>query len=100
MAPREFEPRREQDSGARIYEAVALLSAMAIFLGPGVILLSAGSAFLAGTIGYAGIVVFTGSIAARYGFAGNGKPVIVLVRAVAVSAIVASPFYTVFLLFL
>lgn len=85
--------------GHSLYTACAGIGAMLFFLGPALALLSGMDAVLAATIGYAGIAVFTGGIAARYSFAVATHPMLQLLKNLVVALLFTGFFYAIFLLF-
>lgn len=84
--------------GRRLYVACAGTGALLFFLGPPIALLADVDALAAATIGYAGIALFTGGIAARYSFAVAAHPILQLLKNLAVGLVVTLLFYAVFLL--
>lgn len=84
--------------GARLYDGAALTGVAVLFFGPAIALLTGLSVFFAGTIGYCGIALFAGGIAARYGFAEHTRPAMQLLKNLVVSVVVTSFFYLMFLL--
>mgnify|MGYP000070739729 CR=1 FL=1 len=87
-----------REAGAALYTACAGVGVLVFFLGPALALLMDVPALPAATIGYAGIMLFTGGIAARYGFARGDTPWKQLFRNLLVAAAVTLMFYLVFLL--
>jgi hypothetical protein len=84
--------------GRRLYVACAGAGALLFFLGPPITLLADVDALTAATIGYAGIALFTGGVAARYSFAIAAHPVMQLLKNLAVGVAVTLLFYAIFLL--
>ncbi|MCB2204754.1 hypothetical protein KQI65_08390 [bacterium] len=89
---------RTDHADSRIYVICAGAGVLLFFLGPALALLADFPALGAATIGYAGIMLFTGGIAARYGFALGATPWKQLGRNLAVAAVVTLLFYLIFLL--
>jgi hypothetical protein len=87
-----------RENGATLYTACAGIGVLVFFLGPALALLLDVPALTAATIGYVGIMLFTGGIAARYGFARGDTPWKQLLRNMLVAAAVTLMFYLVFLL--
>ena len=96
--PQEYRAPRPAVPGARLYDAAALAGVAVLFVGPAITLLGGGTVLLAGTLGYGGIALFSGAIAARYGFAEHTRPVLQLLMNLVVSTVITSLFYLVFLL--
>jgi hypothetical protein len=68
--------------------------------GPIVSLVAGGGVFWAATLGYLGIAVFVGAIAARYGFVEHRRHVLQLLMNTAIACLFSGFFYAVFLLML
>ena len=83
---------------ARLYEASAILGVLLFFFGPVLTLLLGHSALLAGTLGYTGITLFAGGVAARYEFMRSASGIVQLVKNIFVAGGVTSVFYGIFLL--
>ena len=81
-----------------LYVACAGAGVAVFFLGPVLALLSDVDPLIAATIGYTGIMLFTGGVAARYGFAIGRTPLRQLARNMLVAFAVTAMFYMVFLL--
>ena len=86
--------------GHALYTACALAGAGLFFLGPALALLAGTDALLAATIGYGGIALFVGGIAARCSFAVATHPAMQLMKNLAVALVFTGFFYGFFLLFL
>lgn len=84
-------------AGARLYDATALAGVITTFAAPVAALVAGASPVMAGSLGYAGILLFAGGIAARYGFAEHPLPLIQLLKNLAVAAVVTGIFYAMFL---
>lgn|GEM_PF-1479220 len=84
--------------GHRLYDVVALVGAVTFFTGPVLAIISGASALTAASIGYCGIALFTGGVAARYGFAIAHHPIMQVLKNLFVSSIVTALFYAIFLL--
>ena len=84
--------------GSRLYEGAALAGALMVFLAPALALLAGATVFVAGTLGYSGIALFVGGVAARYGFAEHPKPSLQLLKNLLVAVVVTGVFYLIFLL--
>jgi hypothetical protein len=96
--PQEYRAPRPAIPGARLYDTASLAGVAVLFFGPAIALLTGASVLFAGTIGYGGIALFAGGIAARYGFAEHARPMLQLLKNLVVSLVVTSMFYLVFLL--
>jgi len=81
-----------------IYTLCAGLGVLIFFLGPALALLLDVDPLLAATVGYVGIMLFTGGIAARYGFARSTGAWKQLGLNLLVAAAVTLIFYLIFLL--
>lgn len=92
----ESDPSRP--AGARLYDATALAGVITTFAAPVAALVAGASPVTAGSLGYAGILLFAGGIAARYGFAEHPLPLLQLLKNLAVAAVVTGIFYAMFLL--
>ena len=84
-------------AGARLYDATALAGVITTFAAPVAALVAGASPVMAGSLGYAGILLFAGGIAARYGFAEHPLPLLQLLKNLAVAAVVTGIFYAMFL---
>ncbi len=84
--------------GSSLYALCAVIGVLVFFLGPVLALLIDLNPLLAATIGYAGITLFTGGIAARYGFAIARGPWRQLGKNLLVALAVTILFYVIFLL--
>jgi hypothetical protein len=89
---------RGEDRGHRLYTSVAGIGALVFFLGPVLALFAGLDPLYAATIGYAGIAVFVGAVAARYSFAVATRPIVQLLKNFAVGLVVTGVFYCIFLL--
>ena len=96
--PQLYRARPSALPGARLYDAAALAGVAVVFFGPAIALLTGMSVFTAGTVGYCGIALFAGGIAARYGFAEHTRPIVQLLKNLVVSVVVTAFFYLMFLL--
>ncbi|PLX23320.1 MAG: hypothetical protein C0600_14925 [Ignavibacteria bacterium] len=81
-----------------LYIACAGVGVAVFFLGPVLALLSDVDPLIAASIGYFGIMLFTGGIAARYSFAVGRTPLHQLARNMLVALAVTAMFYIIFLL--
>ncbi len=81
-----------------LYTACAGTGVLIFFLGPTLALLLDVPALTAATVGYVGIMLFTGGVAARYGFARSTHPWKQLGLNLLVAAAVTIMFYGIFLL--
>ncbi len=90
--------RTPLERGMRLYDATALTGVLVTFAAPVLALVAGASPLTAGSLGYAGILLFAGGIAARYGFAEHPIPLLQLGKNLGVAAIVTGVFYLVFLL--
>jgi hypothetical protein len=81
-----------------LYTACAGIGVLVFFLGPTLALLLDVDPLLAATVGYTGIMLFTGGIAARYGFARSTGAWKQLGLNLLVAAAVTLVFYLIFLL--
>lgn len=88
----------EPEKVSPLYIACAGIGILVFFLGPALALLSDIDALAAASIGYAGIALFTGGIAARYSFAVAASPVLQLLKNLGVGLAVTLVFYGMFLL--
>ncbi|MBE0643727.1 MAG: hypothetical protein IH600_06570 [Bacteroidetes bacterium] len=88
----------ETERGQLLYTACAGFGILVFFLGPMLALLSDIDPLLAASIGYSGIALFTGGIAARYSFAVATHPLVQLLKNLAVALAVTGVFYVIFLL--
>jgi len=89
----------QRDSGySFLYTACAGIGVLTFFLGPTLALLADIPALTAATVGYVGIMLFTGGVAARYGFARGSHPWKQLGLNILVAAAVTLMFYGIFLL--
>lgn len=86
--------------GHGLYASFAGIGALLFFLGPALALLTGTDALLAASIGYGGIAMFVGGIAARFSFAVAAHPVMQLLKNLAVALLFTGFFYGIFLLFL
>ncbi len=86
------------DTGHPLYTGCAGIGILTFFLGPALALLSDTDPLVAATIGYAGIALFTGGIAARYSFAVAASPLAQLAKNLLVGLAVSIVFYGIFLL--
>lgn len=82
----------------RLYLITAGLGALVFFLGPTLALVFDVAPLPAATVGYAGIMFFTGGVAARYDFARGRSALSQLGKNLLVAAAVTVMFYLVFLL--
>ena len=87
-----------RNHGSTLYTLCAGIGVLVFFLGPALALLADTDPLLSATIGYAGITLFTGGIAARYGFAVGRGPWRQLGRNLLVALAVTVLFYLIFLL--
>lgn len=85
-------------AGSRLHESAAIAGILFAFAGPVVLLLAGFSTMTAATVGYAGIALFTGGIAARYGFITKSSPFRQLLINTFAAAIFAGFFFLIFLL--
>jgi hypothetical protein len=83
--------------GTGLYTFSAGIGALVFFLGPALSLLADVAPLPAATVGYAGITLFTGGIAARYDFATAANPWLQLGKNLLVALVVTLVFYVVFL---
>ncbi|MFZ1730376.1 MAG: hypothetical protein WBQ23_16510 [Bacteroidota bacterium] len=88
----------QASEGHLLYTLCAGIGILVFFLGPALALLSDTDALAAATVGYAGIALFTGGIAARYSFAVASRPGIQLLRNLGVGLVITCMFYGIFLL--
>ncbi len=88
----------ESEKGHPLYTGCAGIGILVFFLGPALALLSDTDPLLAATIGYAGIALFTGGVAARYSFAVAANPILQLAKNLLVGLAVTIVFYGMFLL--
>lgn len=95
--PQFYQKREGAPPGSRLYDATALAGVLSIFLAPALALLAGAGPMLAGTLGYAGIALFVGGIAARYGFAEDPRPPLQLLKNLLVSAVFSGVFYLIYL---
>jgi len=98
MSPQPFSAPPRDTQGKQFYNTTALIGIVVVFIGPIAALLAGGSSLTAGTIGYTGIVLFAGGVAARYGFAEHASPWIQLAKNLGISLIITSIFFGIFLL--
>lgn len=88
---------RRVPEGHVLYVVTAGVGALLFFAGPTLALLAGVDALAAATLGYTGIAVFTGGIAARYSFAVGRTPLRQLVKNLLIGILFSAVFYTVFL---
>lgn len=88
---------RQVPEGHYLYVATAGVGALLFFAGPTLALLAGIDALAAASIGYSGIAVFTGGIAARYSFAVGRTPLLQLFRNLLFGILFSAVFYAVFL---
>ena len=86
------------DRGNTLYMLSAGIGVLIFFLGPALALLADMDPLLSATIGYVGITLFTGGIAARYGFAIGAGPWRQLGRNMLAAVAVTLLFYLIFLI--
>lgn len=84
--------------GAGLYTLCAGAGVLVFFLGPALALLANVDPLPAATVGYIGITLFTGGIAARFGFATARSPLLQLIKNLLVALAVTILFYLIFLL--
>ncbi len=84
--------------GHRLYLVCAGIGVVVFFLGPALALLSDIDALTAASIGYAGIALFTGGIAARYSFAVSASPAFQLLKNLGFGLAITLLFYGIFLI--
>lgn len=84
--------------GHWLYVATAGAGALLFFAGPTLALLGGVDPLLAATVGYAGIALFTGGVAARYSFAVAATPFRQLLWNLLYGTLFSAVFYAVFLL--
>lgn len=105
MSPIDYRPASGCDDGqdhvgsqeTRLFEISAVAGLLLLFAGP-LVLMLLHQPFLAGTTGYAGIILFAGAIAARYGFIEHPSRWIMLLRNLGAASVVGLIFYAVFVL--
>ncbi|MBN1447550.1 MAG: hypothetical protein JXA28_06435 [Bacteroidetes bacterium] len=83
--------------GTGLYTLCAGIGALVFFLGPALALLADVAALPAASVGYAGIMLFTGGIAARYDFATAANRWLQLGKNLLVALAITLAFYLVFL---
>lgn len=84
--------------GNNLYTLCAGIGVLIFFLGPALALLADMAPLPSATIGYAGITMFTGGVAARYGFALAADPWRQLGKNLLVALAVTVLFYLIFLI--
>jgi hypothetical protein len=86
------------ERGNRLYEFAAFFGVFGAFLGPAILLLAGARALTAATVGYLGIALFAGGVAARYGFVRHRRPFVQLGGNVLIAMLVTGVFYAGFLI--
>ncbi len=84
--------------GRLLYVGAAWVGAAGFFAGPAAVLIGGGRPLMAAVIGYAGIALFTGGIAARYDVVVARHPLLQLSANIAAATAVTSIFFLVFFL--
>lgn len=84
--------------GERLYRACALAGAVLLFTGPVLVLLFSQPSFLAACLGYAGITLFTGGVAATFDFATHRRPTLQLLKNLAIATAVTGLFFGLYLI--
>lgn len=84
--------------GHPLFIVTAGIGALLFFSGPTLALLAGIDALVAASVGYAGIALFTGGIAARYSFAVAATPLRQLLWNLLYGTLFSAVFFTVFLL--
>lgn len=83
--------------GHPLYVSCAGIGILVFFLGPALALLSDIDALAAASVGYTGIALFTGGIAARYSFAVAATPILQLLKNLGIALVITCVFYGIFL---
>lgn len=83
----------------RLFDSVAVAGVLLLFAGPLMTLILSGSGLIAASLGYGGILIFTGAIAARYGFFQHENAFIQLLKNILIAFPFTVFFYLIFLFF-